>query len=44
MHYETITKLLDLPNVIVVGDLDLHDDNLHLVVAFSDNVNPRRFN
>jgi transposase len=38
MHYETITKLLDLPNVIVVGDIDLHDGNLHLVVAFSDNV------
>lgn len=40
MHFETITKLLNLPNVIVVGTLDCCDDHLHLVVAFSDNSEP----
>jgi transposase len=40
MHFETITKLLNLPNVIVVGALDCKDDHLHLVVAFSDNTEP----
>ena len=37
MHFETITKLLNLPNVIVVGTLDCGDDHLHFVVMFSDN-------
>ncbi|AJY68715.1 hypothetical protein RW64_20645 [Geobacter sulfurreducens] len=40
MHFETITKLLDLPNVIVVGSLDCGDGHLHLVVALSDNADP----
>ena len=40
MHFETITKLLNLPNVIVVGALECGDDQLHLVVAFSDNMEP----
>jgi len=40
MHFETITKLLNLPNIIVVDALDGVDDHLHLVVAFSDNADP----
>jgi len=40
MHFDTITKLLNLPNVIVVGGLDCCDDHLHFVVAFSDNAEP----
>lgn len=40
MHFETITKLLNLPNIIVVDALDGEDDHLHLVVAFSDNADP----
>lgn len=40
MHFETITKLLNLPNIIVVDALDCGDDHLHLVVSFSDNVEP----
>ena len=40
MHFDTITKLLNLPNVIVVGVLDCCDDHLHFVVAFSDNAEP----
>lgn len=40
MHFETITKLLNLPNVIVVGSLDCGDDHLHLVVSLSDNADP----
>ena len=37
MHFQTITKLLDLPNVIVVGALDCGGDHCHFVVALSDN-------
>lgn len=40
MHFETITKLLNLPNIIVVGSLDCGDDHLHLVVSLSDNAAP----
>ena len=40
MHFETITKQLNLPNIIVVGVLDCKDDHLHLVVAFSDKADP----
>jgi transposase len=40
MHFDTITKLLNLPKVIAVGALDCCDDHLHLVVAFSDDAEP----
>ena len=40
MHFETITKLLNLPDIIVVGALDCPDDNLHLVVALSEQAAP----
>lgn len=40
MHFETITKLLNLPNIIVIDSLDLGDDHHHLVVALSDNPDP----
>ena len=40
MHIETITKLLNLPNVTVVGSLDSGDDHLHLVVSLSDKAEP----
>jgi len=40
MHFETITKLLNLPNITVIDALDCGDDHLHLVVSFSDNVDP----
>lgn len=40
MHFKTITKLLNLPNIIVVDALELGDDHLHLVVALSDNADP----
>lgn len=40
MHLETITKQLNLPNIIVVGVLDCKDDHLHLVVTFSDKADP----
>ena len=40
MHYETITKLLNLPNVIVVNALDCNDGHLHLCVALSENAGP----
>ena len=40
MHFKTITKLLNLPDIIVVEALDCRDDHLHLVVAFSENVAP----
>jgi transposase len=40
MHFETITKQLNLPNIIVVGILDCKDDHLHLVVTFSDKADP----
>lgn len=40
MHFETITKLLNLPNIIVVSTLESTDGHLHLVVSFSDNAEP----
>jgi transposase len=40
MHFETITKLLNLPNIIVVGTLDCGDDHFHFVIMFSDNSVP----
>lgn len=40
MHFETITKLLNLPNVTVVGSLDGGDDHLHLVVSLSEKAEP----
>ena len=40
MHFETITKLLNLPDIIVVGALDCPDDHLHLVVALSGQAAP----
>lgn len=40
MHFETITKLLNLPKVIVVDALDCGDDHHHLVVALSASVGP----
>jgi len=40
MHFETITKLLNLPDIIVVGALDCRDDHLHLVVTVSENAAP----
>ena len=42
MHLETITKQLNLPNIIVVGILDCKDDHLRLVVTFSDLQTPPR--
>jgi len=33
MHFETITKLLNLPKVIVVNVLDVNDGCLHICVA-----------
>lgn len=40
MHFETITKLLNLPNVIVIGSIDGGGDHLHLVVSLSENAEP----
>ena len=40
MNYETITKLLNLPDIIVVEALDCRDDHLHLVVTISENAAP----
>jgi len=40
MHYETITKLLNLPKVIVVNVLDANDGCLHICVASPDDVDP----
>lgn len=40
MHFETITKLLNLPNVNVIEVLDCNDDALHLVVEASDDSHP----
>lgn len=40
MHFETITKLLNLPNVIVVAALDCEDGHHHLVIALSDTAGP----
>ncbi len=40
MHFQTITKLLRLPNVIVIGVIENGDDNLHLIVEFTDKYEP----
>jgi len=40
MHFQTITKLLRLPNVIVIGAIENGDDNLHLIVELSDKYGP----
>lgn len=40
MHFQTITKLLSLPNVIVIGTIENGDDNLHLIVELSDKYGP----
>ena len=40
MHFQTITKLLRLPNVIVIGTIENGDDNLHLIVELSDKYEP----
>ena len=40
MHFQTITKLLRLPNVIVIGAIENGDDNLHLIVELSDKYEP----
>ena len=40
MHFQTITKLLDLPNVIVIDALDCGDNNHHLIVKLSDKYGP----
>jgi transposase len=40
MHFETITKLLNLPDIIVVEALNCRDDHLHLVVTISENAAP----
>ena len=36
MHFETITKLLNLPNVNVIEVLDCNDAALHLMVEPAD--------
>ncbi|MRS01919.1 ISL3 family transposase [bacterium] len=36
MHFHTITKLLDLPNVIVIDALDCGDNYHHLIAKLSD--------
>jgi transposase len=36
MHFKTITKLLNLPNVIVIDALECGDGHFHFVVALSD--------
>jgi len=40
MHFETITELLNLPDVVVVDAIDCGDDHLHFVVALSDSADP----
>ena len=40
MHFQTITKLLDFPNVIVIDALDCGDNNHHLIVKLSDKYGP----
>lgn len=40
MHFQTITKLLHLPNVIVIDAIENGDDNLHLIVELSDKYGP----
>jgi transposase len=40
MHFETITNLLSLPNVIVVDALECGDGHFHFVVAFASIADP----
>jgi transposase len=40
MHFKTITKLLNLPNVIVIDALEYGDGHYHFVVALSDIADP----
>jgi transposase len=40
VHFETITKLLNLEPVKVIEVLDCNDDNLHLVVELADDASP----
>jgi len=40
MHFETITELLNLPDVVVVDALDCGDNHLHLVVDVADSIGP----
>ena len=40
MHFETITKLLNLEPVKVIEVLDCNDGNLHLVVELADDASP----
>jgi transposase len=40
MHFKTITKLLNLPNIIVVDALELGDGHHHFVVTLSDIADP----
>jgi len=40
VHFETITKLLNLEPVKVIEVLDCNDDNLHLVVELADDALP----
>lgn len=40
MHFKTITKLLHLPNVVVIGTTDNDENNLHLIAQLSDKYEP----
>jgi transposase len=40
MHFKTITKLLNLPNVIVIDALECDDGHYHFVVTLSDIADP----
>jgi len=40
MHFKTITKLLNLPNVIVIDALECGDGHFHFVVTLSDIADP----
>lgn len=40
MHFKTITKMLNLHQVIVIDALESRDDHYHLVVSLSDNAPP----
>ena len=43
MLFETITKLLDLPKVIVVNAPDFQDGHLHLCIKLSDSSSTAHF-
>jgi transposase len=40
MHFKTITKMLNLPDVIVVDALESGDEHYHLVVMLSEKADP----